>query len=52
MELRAVMILGRHNYSIAVVMHLLISSCIKSEVVIDFLMIVRMIFSEKGYIRL
>jgi hypothetical protein len=52
MELRADIILGRHSSSMAVVIHLLISSCMKSEVVMDFFMIVKMIFSEKGYIRL
>lgn len=46
------MILGRDNSSMAVVMHLLISSCIKSDVVIDFFIIVRIMLSENGYIRL
>lgn len=43
MEFRARMIFERHSYSMAVEMHFFISSCMNSEVVMDFFIIVRTI---------
>ena len=45
-ELRADIILDKHSYSIAVVIHFFISSCMNSDVVIDFFIIVKIMFSE------
>lgn len=49
-ELSAETILERHNSYMAVAIHLLISSCMNSLVVIDFLMMVRIMFSVNWYI--
>jgi len=49
-EFNAEIIFGKHNSSIAVAIHRFISSCMNSEVVIDFFIIVRMIFSVNWYI--
>jgi hypothetical protein len=51
-EFKALTTFERHSSSTAVAMHRLISSCINSEVVIDFLMMVKMIFSVNWYMRL